>query len=157
MEPIDEPMERTTPPPGLPGILEESTDGEDETIFSTLANDLERMKTTANLLYHRVHTLQTLLEQDRFELSDYRLTVKPSNRQGKVREFLRLLEIQEDTVSLGVFLSRLNHWLIQSELVDLNDFQIHMTPLLSSAFYKAPGLKKIPYPLLLLSLPKMFN
>ena len=44
----------------------------------------------------------------------------------------------------------------QNNLVDLNDLQIHMNPMLQLAFQKPLNIKKIPYGLLLNSLPQMF-
>lgn len=143
-----------------PLVIEEPDDSltieEESTILSNLTLELEKMKTTANLLSHRLNTLQSLLDQERFELSSYELKVKPSPRAKKVRELLVAIGVEEEGLLMGDFLTALNKWLVNQGHVDLNDLQIHMTPLLSSAFYKAAGLKKMPYPLLLLALDKMF-
>lgn len=142
----------------LPVVIEETPPSfEEETeILSNLALELQRLKDTANLLCHRVNTLQTLLDQERFELSSYELKVKPTARQERVRELLTAIGVQEEGLLMGDFLTALNKWLVHNECVDLNDLQILMTPLLSAAFYKPVGLKKMPYPLLLLALEKMF-
>ena len=143
----------------LPVVIEEepplTEEGETE-ILSNLAIELQKLKDTSNLLSHRLNTLQTLLDQERFELSYYELKVRPSARAGKVRELLTSIGVQEEGLLMGDFLTALNKWLVGQGHVDLNDLQILMSPLLSSAFYKPAALKKMPYPLLLLALDKMF-
>ena len=154
LEIIDGEMEVT-----LPVVIEEepplTEEGETE-ILSNLAIELQKLKDTSNLLSHRLNTLQTLLDQERFELSSYELKVRPSARAGKVRELLTSIGVQEEGLLMGDFLTALNKWLVSQGHVDLNDLQILMSPLLSSAFYKPAALKKMPYPLLLLALDKMF-
>jgi hypothetical protein len=142
----------------LPIVIEEPplTEEEETQLLSNLAIELHKLKDTANLLSHRINTLQTLLDQERFELSSYELKVKPTARQAKVRELLTAIGVQEEGLLMGDFLTALNKWLVSQGHVDLNDLQILMTPLLSAAFYKPLGLKKMPYPLLLLALEKMF-
>lgn len=144
----------------LPIVIEEHepvlTLEEEGVILSTLTLELHKMKQTANLLSHRLNTLQTLLDQEQFELSSYELKVKPTARAEKVRELLTAIGVQEEGLIMGDFLTALNKWLVSNGHVDLNDLQILMTPFLSSAFYKPIGLKKMPYPLLLLALDKMF-
>jgi hypothetical protein len=144
----------------LPVIIEEQeqplTLEEETNILSNLTVELQKLKDTSNLLAHRLNTLQSLLDQERFELSSYELKVKPSARAGKVRELLVAIGVQEEGLLMGDFLKALNKWLVSQGHVDLNDLQILMTPLLSSAFYKPAALKKMPYPLLLLALDKMF-
>lgn len=124
--------------------------------LKTLASELERLIQTTNLLSHRVDSLQMLMDQDRFELSTMQIRVKPSDRSTHVHTLLEAIGTIEEDLCVGEFLHALNTYLIHNGLVDLNDFQIHLTPLLCAAFNKAPGLKKLPYPLLLLSLPQMF-
>jgi hypothetical protein len=152
------PMENGELEVELPIIIEEPlpTLEEETEILSNLTQELQKMKTTVNLLSHRVNTLQTLLDQERFEWSEMELKVKPSARSAKVRELLAALELSEEGLLMGDFLSALNKWLVGNGHIDLNDLQIIMNPLLSAAFYKPAGLKKIPYPLLLLALDKMF-
>jgi hypothetical protein len=135
---------------------DEIADSVDLTI-SQLAKDLETMRTTVNLLGHKLHTFQTLMEQDKFEYDDKPVTVIQSRRATSVRKLLAAMDLPEEGLTLGVFLRALNRHLIQEGCVDLNDLQILLTPLLCSAFHKAPGLKKVPYPLLLLALPQMFS
>jgi hypothetical protein len=128
-----------------------------KTMTTTLYEELQRLRTTSHLLSHRLHTLQTLLDEDRFELSEYPIRVKAGPLQSHVNTLLNALSLSEHELTLGTFLTALNQYLIHQELVDLNDLQIHMTPLLHAAFHKPLGLAKLPYPLLLLALPTMFE
>lgn len=138
----------------------EPVEGPEEEIditLSKLAKELEFMKCTINLLSHKLHTFQALMDNDMFEYDEKPVTVVKSRRASSVRKLLVAMELQEEGLVLGAFLRALNRYLIQNECVDLNDLQIHLTPLICSAFHKAPGLKKVPYPLLLLALPQMFE
>jgi hypothetical protein len=129
-----------------------------ESDFKTLTEHIEYLKQTSDLLGYRLDTIQRLLDQETFDLENYALRVASNSNTNKVKALLEELGLK-DSVSLkmGDFLKALNTWLIQKELVDLNDLQIHLNPMLCAAFQKAPGLKKIPYALLLTSLPKMFE
>jgi len=124
--------------------------------LKTLHDHIEDMKINANLLSHRLDSIQRLLEMEKFELHNLPIKVNPFEKPSQVYKLLDALELKEEGLILGQFLRSLNRWLIQEDLVDLNDLEIHLNPLVSAAFQKAPGLKKIPYALLLNSLPKMF-
>ena len=124
--------------------------------LKTLEQHIEHMKNTANLLGHRLDTIQQLLDRETFDLEHLTIRINTREKPKQVRELLECLALKEDDLQLGQFLRALNRYLIREDLVDLNDLQIHLTPLLASAFQKAPGLKKIPYALLLMTLPKMF-
>jgi hypothetical protein len=149
-------MEQTFEEP----LLDSSdTDGEDigwEREIKTLEQHIQDLRERSHLLHHRLDTIQRLLDQKTFELDTLPIRVAPTTKEKHVRSFLQMLELEESGLLLGDFLRAMNKWLIQQELVDLNDLQIHLTPFLSCVFQKAPGLKKIPYALLLTALPKMF-
>jgi hypothetical protein len=132
-----------------------STDSVMETLDS-LETQIQTLSETAHFLHHRLDTIQSLLDQKCFDMEAVSLRVAPQAKAKQVRELLKALELQEENLQLGTFLRALNKWLIQEELVDLNDLQIHLSPLVAAAFQKPPGLKKIPYALLLTALPKMF-
>ncbi len=126
--------------------------------FKSLTEHIEYLKQTSNLLGYRLDTIQTLLDQQTFDLEGYTLRVAPTSNANKVVELLKELGLADHaSLKMGDFLKSLNTWLIQKELVDLNDLQIYLNPMLCAAFQKAPGLKKIPYALLLTSLPRMFE
>jgi hypothetical protein len=124
--------------------------------LETLEIQIKSLVETSHFLHHRLDTIQSLLDQQSFDMETVPLRVAPYGKAIKVRELLEALELQEDNLQLGTFLRALNKWLIQQDLVDLNDLQIILSPLVASAFQKPQGLKKIPYALLLTALPKMF-
>ncbi len=132
-----------------------STDTSLETL-DTLETQIKTLSETANFLHHRLDTIQRLLDQQSFDMETVTLRIAPQAKTNSVRELLYALELQEENLELGTFLRALNRWLIREDLVDLNDLQIILSPLVSAAFQKPPGLKKIPYALLLTALPKMF-
>jgi hypothetical protein len=134
----------------------ESSDSDLRTDLRTLEQHIEHMKNTANFLGHRLDTIQQLLDRETFDLEHLPIRINTKEKPKQVLELLECLALQEDSLELGQFLRALNRYLIREDLVDLNDLQIHLTPLLASAFQKAPELKKIPYALLLTTLPKMF-
>jgi hypothetical protein len=136
-------------------LSKDSTNSVEEDLKS-LHDHIEDMKKTANLLGHRLDSIQRLLEMEKFELHHLSIKVNPYGKPTSVHKLLNALELKEDGLILGEFLRALNRWLIQEDLVDLNDLEIHLNPLVASAFQKPPGLKKVPYALLLSSLPKMF-
>jgi hypothetical protein len=122
----------------------------------TLEEHIEHMKTTSSFLAHRLDTIQRLLDQNTFELEKLQIKPNPSQKPNQVCKLLEALGVDQSNLVLGDFLRALNRYLIKEDLVDLNDLQIHLNPLLKAAFQKPEGLKKIPYALLLNSLPKMF-
>ena len=124
--------------------------------FISLQEQIKLLKDQSNLLLHRLDTIQECLKQDSFDLASQSIKVNPSSKATNVRKLLVTLDLEEAGLTIGIFLKTFNLYLIREQLVDLNDLQIHLNPILTSAFQKAPGLKKIPYGLLLHSLPKLF-
>ena len=125
--------------------------------FQSLESWIQTMKTNGDLLHHRLDSIERLLEQETFNFSKHVLKVSPIEPNEDLKTLLKEAGIQTELFTLEEFLKALNRWLIASDLVDLNDLQIRLTPMLASAFQKSPDLKKIPYPLLLTSLPRMFE
>ena len=123
----------------------------------TLESQIRSLCETSNFLSHRLDSIQRLLDQETFELETQSIKVFPGQHTTAVRALLEALNLTDDNLKLGDFLRALNRYLIHNDLVDLNDLQIVLSPLIASAFQKPPGLKKIPYPLLLTALPKMFK
>ena len=140
-------------------IQDEETSSVNSSVNSQEAS-LEELITTmakqSDFLHHRLDSIQRLLDQETFEFSSRPLKVAPVAKASQVRKLLDEIGVTEEELTMEIFLKALNRWLICQELVDLNDLQIHLSPLVASAFQKAPGLKKVPYCLLLASLPKMF-
>ena len=124
--------------------------------LDTLERQIKALANTTHFLHHRLDTIQRLLDQEMFDMETVHLTINPTSKASQVRELLEALQLKEENLQLGTFLRALNYWLIQEEFVDLNDLQIILSPLVAAAFQKPPGLKKIPYALLLTALPKMF-
>ncbi len=137
----------------------DETSSSDESINSQQAS-LEELITTmakqSDFLHHRLDSIQRLLDQETFEFSSRPLAISPFARANRVRELLEQLDVKEEGLTMELFLKALNRWLIRQDLVDLNDLQIILTPFVASVFQKPAGLKKIPYCLLLTSLPKLF-
>ncbi len=125
--------------------------------LNSLHAEIENLSKTANFLSHRLDTMQTLLDQQTFQLESHPICVAPQAKAEKVRELLTAMNITEEGLTLGKFLKALNVYLIQNDLVDLNDLQILLSPLLAAAFQKPRGLKKVPYALLLSTLPRIFS
>jgi hypothetical protein len=141
----------------LPQNDEEQEQGQEQEQLSILEREIERLKTSAGLLHHRLHTMQEALAQETFQLDTLPIKVAGGSPTNSVRKLLAALECAEEGLTVGIFLRALNVYLVHNNLVDLNDLQIIMTPLLCSAFHKAPGIKTYPYALLLTALPKMFQ
>jgi hypothetical protein len=124
--------------------------------LNTLEIQIRSLCESSNFLSHRLDTIQRLLDQETFELETQPIKVYPNHHAPAVKSLLTALNLSDTNLKLGDFLRALNRYLIHNELVDLNDLQILLSPLIASAFQKPPGLKKIPYPLLLTALPRMF-
>ena len=124
--------------------------------LETLYSEIEKLKETSNFLLHRLDSIKHELEQNSFPLADHPIQIAPTKYAAHVRLLLTVLNLEEPTLTVGNFLKALNIYLIQNDLVDLNDLQILLNPLLKSAFQKPLGLKKVPYGLLLNTLPQLF-
>jgi len=133
-----------------------SQEQHDSKLIETLHSEIEALKQTSNFLLHRVDSMQRALEQDSFPLTEYIIQVAPTKHAAQVRLLLTVLGLNESTLTVGSFLKALNRYLVQQNLVDLNDLQILLNPLLKEAFHKPLGMNKVPYGLLLNSLPKLF-
>jgi hypothetical protein len=128
----------------------------DMEIFSSLEQQLLAFKDIANLALYRLDTINTLIEQEKFEFSD--MKIRPGGRRANaVRSLLEELKLEEEGLTMGAFLKTLNTYLIKNGLVDLNDLQIVLNQVVAAAFHKPLALKKVPYALLLRSLPTMFS
>lgn len=138
-------------------VQDQDQEQEQEQSLTLLEKEIERLKTSADLLQHRLHTMQDALSQETFQLAPLPIQVLKSPYSKSVHQLLTEIGCQEEGLTVGTFLKALNIYLVRNDLVDLNDLQIIMTPLLSSAFQKAQGLPKYPYCLLLTALPKMFQ
>lgn len=126
------------------------------TEIKTIYDIIQGVNQSSIYLYHRLDTIQRLIDQDEFEFSEISLEVAPRAKAKNVRELIQAIGVDEEGLTVGKFLNALNTYLIHKDLVDLNDLQIILSPLLAAAFQKPMGLGKVPYPLLLKSLSKMF-
>lgn len=129
----------------------QSEDSETNSEFQSLEVWIQTMKTSGDLIHHRIDSIERLLEQETFNFSKLILKAKTE----KVTDFLLQIGINH-SITLEEFLKALNRWLINSDLVDLNDLQIIVTPQIEATFEKTKGLQKVPYPFLLASLPQLF-
>lgn len=127
-----------------------------EADLESLETNLHTLTQSANLLSHRLDTMQSLLDRQTFRLDAHPIRVAPVAKAEKVRELLAAIGVPEEGLTLGIFLQGLNLYLLQNDLVDLNDLQIILSPLIAAAFHKPKGLKKVPYGLLLATIPRMF-
>jgi len=138
-------------------VSQTSTESGIQPELRTLQEELVQLKETSDFLLHRLDSMQRALDQDTFHLDMRPINIAPTRHARQVRMFFQVLGLQETSTTLGTFLRALNHYLIKQDLVDLNDLQIHLNPTLYAAFQKPLGLKKVPYGLLLNSLPSMFE
>lgn len=133
-----------------------SSDGSSNSQQATLEELIATMATQSDFLHHRLDSMQRLLDQGTFEFSSRPLILSPFARTNCVRDLLEQLGVKEEGLTMEPFLRALNRWLVHQDLVDLNDLQILLTPFVASVFQTPAGLKKIPYCLLLTSLPNLF-
>ena len=124
-------------------------------VLKTLEEQLLSFKDMTNLALYRLDTINTLIEQEKFEFSETKIRVG-GRRAAAVHKLLEELGLDEEGLTMGVFLKELNSYLVRSGLVDLNDLQIILNQPVAAAFHKCLAMKKIPYALLLRSLPTMF-
>jgi hypothetical protein len=138
-------------------VSQTSTESGIQPELTTLQEELVQLKETSDFLLHRLDSMQRALDQDTFHLDMRPIKIAPTRHARQVRMFFQVLGLQETSTTLGDFLRAINRYLIKENLVDLNDLQIHLNPTLYAAFQKPLGLKKVPYGLLLNSLPSMFE
>lgn len=134
----------------------EASDGETETFHTTLEEELTRLRDTAHFLRHRLDTVQSLLDQETFELDKHPARIHPGKKGQAARNLLKALSIQETDLTIGSFLKALNQYLVTQDLVDLNDLTIRPSPLVAKAFSLEHKAGSVPYCRLLLSLPALF-
>lgn len=129
----------------------------DDEDWMSLREQVEQLSQTAGLLSHRLDSMQEALEQETFQLATYSIRLVRNKSYDHVRAFLTELGVSEENLTVGRFLRALNRYLIQEDCIDLNDLQIRLNPRLCAVFSKPPGLKKVPYALLLKNLPNLFE
>jgi hypothetical protein len=128
----------------------------DEKPTVSLREAIEHLETSADFLQHRLDTIQSQLDVHTFSLENMRIRVLKSSRTSALRKLLGLLEVDEKTLTMGIFLRRLNRYLIQNDFIDLNDLYIEISPLLSIVFHFPPSTRKVPYSFLLKELKNLF-
>lgn len=125
--------------------------------FESLSYQITNLSVTANLLEERLDSIQALLDQGHFSLDRKPIRVNPNRTAAAAtRQLLGELHLTEENLQVGEFLRALNRYLIANNLVNQNDLQIHLTPLLAVVFEKSLSLGKVPQGMLLFSLPKLF-
>jgi hypothetical protein len=134
-----------------------SVSTENDVELASLSAQIENLCETTGFLSHRIHTMERALEQETFQLDSHPIKVASTAKAAHVEDLLAALKLSQDNLTLGKFLRALNKYLVHEDLVDLNDLQIKLSPLIVAAFQKPKGLKKVPYALLLMSLPRMFE
>ena len=134
----------------------EVSDEETATLRTTLEEELTRLRDTAHFLRHRLDTVQSLLDQETFELDKYPANIQQGKKGQAARNLLEALGIQEADLTIGTFLKALNQYLVGQDLVDLNDLTIRPNPLVAKAFCLEHKSGSVPYCRLLLSLPALF-
>ena len=134
----------------------ENSDGETATLHTTLEEELTRLRDTAHFLRHRLDTVQSLLDQETFELDKHPARIHSGKRGQAARNLLEALSIQEADLTIGTFLKALNQYLVGQDFVDLNDLTIRPNPLVAKAFSLEHKAGPVPYCRLLLSLPALF-
>jgi hypothetical protein len=134
----------------------EASDGEVATLRTTLEEELTRLRDTAYFLRHRLDTVQSLLDQETFELDKHPAQIHPGKKGQAARNLLEALSVQETGLTIGTFLKALNQYLVGHDLVDLNDLTIRPNPLVAKAFCLENKTGAVPYCRLLLSLPALF-
>jgi hypothetical protein len=134
----------------------EASDGETDTLHTTLEDELTRLRDTAHFLRHRLDTVQTLLDQETFELDKHPARIYPGKKGLAARNLLEALHLQAQNLTIGAFLKALNQYLVGQDLVDLNNLSIRPNPLVAKAFCLEHKSGPVPYCRLLLSLPVLF-
>lgn len=134
----------------------EASDGETQTLHTTLEEELTRLRDTAHFLRHRLDTVQSLLDQETFELDKHPAQLYSGKRGQAARSLIEALGVQETGLTIGTFLKALNQYLVGQDLVDLNDLSIRPNSLVAKAFALEHKDGPVPYCRLLLSLPALF-
>lgn len=134
----------------------EDSDGETTALQTTLEEELTRLRDTAHFLRHRLDTVQSLLDQETFELDKHPARIHSGKKGQAARNLLVALELQETDLTIGTFLKALNQYLVSHDLVDLNDLTIRPNPIVVKAFSLEHKAGPVPYCRLLLSLPALF-
>lgn len=129
----------------------------DDEDWMSLREHVETLSQTAGLLSYQLDSMQDALDQETFQLATVPIQLARTKSYDHVRAFLQELGLREDNLTVGRFLRALNRYLIQEDCIDLNDLQVRLNPRLCAVFSKPPGLKKVPYALLLKSLPNLFQ
>lgn len=117
---------------------------------------IETLMNSTNGFLHRLDSIERLMDQNKFDYETMKIKINQNANVEHVQTLVSLLSLDESKLTIGTFLRALNRYLIHNDLVDLNDLEIKITPLLHSAFYMTTAESKVPYMNLLLGLPKMF-
>jgi len=130
----------------------------DESLYEddiqSLEHEIQTLKQTADLLLHRLDSMQRSLEQDSFQLATRVVQLKETDTKQQVTILLEALSLDKSSLTLGSFLKAFNVYILKQNLVDLNDLHIHFNPLLQAVFQS--NYEKVPYGFFLKSLPDLF-
>lgn len=124
----------------------------------TVKDAIRHLETSANFLQQRLDTVQSQIDVHTFSLQTMHIHVRKSSRTSSLRKLLKLIELDEkQPMTMGSFLTKLNNYLLQNDYIDLNDLQIHTSPLIALVFNIPDNKRKIPYPFLLKELKELFD
>ncbi len=141
-----------TPTPHL------ESDEHEEGSSDTLEEYILKASDLVDVLSYRLDSMQRALDRQSFSLEHLPIRIREDVLDEEaLLQFLQHLSLAPETLTLGLFLKALNTYLIQSELVDLNDLEIYLSPLVKQAMNMDSTLRKVPYATLLWHIPQVFR
>ena len=123
----------------------------------TLEEQLLKLSDLVDVVSYRLDSMQRALHHNSFTLEHQPITIRDTESASSTRFLLETLKCPEENLTLGVFLKHLNTYLLHTELVDLNDLEIYLTPVLISGLHIDGTARKVPYASLLWHIPQVFN
>jgi len=134
--------------------IEDTSDVYDPIDYAQLTEELLTIQRTTLTLDKHIASIQQLIDQETLNYETDPVKLAPGRQ---IRLLLKELALEEEGITIGSFLKALNRYLVKHELVDYKTLQIQLSPVLRSACKIPVKLKTVPYSMILLALPCLFN
>jgi hypothetical protein len=117
---------------------------------------IESLVKVTEAVQNRLQIVESELDMRTFQLDTMPIKPKKGPLRIYVKKLLAILKLNE-SVTMGLFLKNLNHYLIENNYINEDNFQVILSPLIGLAFNIHPSHRTVKYSELLKNTVLMFE
>jgi hypothetical protein len=132
----------------------QNTEGELQNIHGAI----ESLVKVTEAVQNRLQIIESELDMRTFQLDTMPIKPKKGPLRIYVKKLLSILGLEKNEhVTMGLFLKHLNHYLIDNNYINQDNFQVILSPLIGLAFAVHPSHRTVKYSELLKNTVLMFD